>query len=185
MARRSVHGAVWAGAAYFAIIFAARFALGVQRVLVLIPWLSPSRSEIIAVLIELPVILTISWIVCGGLISPLSVTKAVTTRLQMGTLALALLLTAEFLLETLGLGRTFSEQIHRYRKPPELMGLLGRLRSPPSPLSAHKGEMTVCGRCLSRSGRERTKHRIVAQGQHEPRTACSRFPQPLRYRPIS
>jgi subtilisin len=50
-----------AGAAYFAVVFMAGFMLGVLRVVVLVP----RFGETAAVLAELPVILLISWIVCG------------------------------------------------------------------------------------------------------------------------
>ncbi|OAE99916.1 hypothetical protein AYJ54_32020 [Bradyrhizobium centrolobii] len=121
MARRSVHGVSLA--AYFAIVFAAGFALGVLRVLVLLP----SLGETVAVLLEMPVILTSAWLACRWIITRFGVPKKGTAGLIMGGLAFALLMTAEFLLATLGLERTVSEQLIRYGRVPELRGLAGQL----------------------------------------------------------
>lgn len=51
-----------AGLAYFTLVFAAGFALGTARVLVLLPGV----GETTAVLLELPLILTVSWLPAGG-----------------------------------------------------------------------------------------------------------------------
>ena len=56
-------GAIRAGLAYFVVVFAAGFALGTFGVFLLIPHL----GETVAVLAELPVVLTISWFVCRWL----------------------------------------------------------------------------------------------------------------------
>ncbi len=143
MENRSLHGAVPAGVVYFAIVFAAGFALGVLRVLVLMPRLSPSLGGTIAILIELPFILTTSWVVCRRLIAHFHVADVAAARLLMGALAFALLITAEVLLATLGFGRDLAEQIHRYRKLPELLGLLGQLAFAAFPwvqLMLHRGK---------------------------------------------
>ena len=51
---------LFTGTAYVAAVFAAGFVLGVLRTLVLVPlW-----GELAAVLVELPLILTIAWLVC-------------------------------------------------------------------------------------------------------------------------
>ena len=57
------------GAAYFALVFAAGFALGVVRVLVL----APRLGALSAVALELPLILTVSWIACGWVLKRFSV----------------------------------------------------------------------------------------------------------------
>lgn len=127
VAARSTGRAVSAGIAYFVIAFSAGFALGTFRVLVLVPQLSSPRAETVAVLIELPIILAISWVVCRRLIARMTVAEAATDRLVMGGIALALLLIAEVSLGALGFGRSLWEQISRYRMLPDLLGLMGQL----------------------------------------------------------
>ncbi|TIX75996.1 MAG: hypothetical protein E5V21_21505, partial [Mesorhizobium sp.] len=56
--------AIRLGAVYFASVFAVGFALGTIRMLVLVPQL----DELGAVAVELPVILTAAWIICGWLL---------------------------------------------------------------------------------------------------------------------
>ena len=51
-----------AGAAYFAVVFATGFALGVVRVLVT----APRLGETGAVLLEVPIILAASWFAARG-----------------------------------------------------------------------------------------------------------------------
>jgi hypothetical protein len=127
VARHWVRRALWAGAAYFAAIFAVGFVLGTLRVLVLVPRLPPPTGETIGVLIELPIILTLSWLACGWLIGRFTVAHAWSARLLMGATALVLLLIGEVLLGYLGFGRSPVEQFRRYANLPELFGLLGQL----------------------------------------------------------
>ena len=68
-----------AAAAYFGIVFALGFVLGTLRVLVLAPTLGSTE----AVLVEIPVMLTISWIVCGWLITRFDVSPRWRERLLM------------------------------------------------------------------------------------------------------
>ena len=63
-ARRDATASLGAGLAYFAVVFAAGFVLGTLRVLVVAPHL----GEIAAVVAELPIMLAVSWIICGWLL---------------------------------------------------------------------------------------------------------------------
>ena len=74
---------VKAGIAYFAIIFAAGFMLGTIRVLLLIPRI----GETWAVLAELPVMMMLSWFVCGWLLRRFGVPRDWGNRLRMGGVA--------------------------------------------------------------------------------------------------
>lgn len=109
------------GAAYFAAVFAAGFVLGVLRTLVLVPLL----GELVAVLLELPVILTIAWLVCTRILRrwPLSPPSAV----GMGTIAFLLLMGAEAGLSTLLAGRSLAEHLALYSQVPHQVGLAGQL----------------------------------------------------------
>ena len=115
--------ALKAGSAYFAIVFCAGFLLGTMRVLALVPHV----GEVIAVAIELPVMLIVSWIVCAWLIARLSVPRDAASRLAMGGLAFGLLMAAEIGVSILGFGRTMAEHMETYRHATALLGLLGQL----------------------------------------------------------
>jgi len=109
------------GAIYFAAVFAAGFVLGVLRTLVLIPLL----GELGAVLVELPVILSIAWWVCTRILRrwPLSPPAAV----AMGAIAFLLLMGAEAGLSTLLAGRSLAEHLSLYAQLPHQLGLAGQL----------------------------------------------------------
>jgi len=112
-----------AGVAYFALVFAAGFVLGVLRVLVL----SPRLGEAVAVAIELPVMLVLAWLVCGWLVRHLRVPAEWRFRAGMGGLAFALLMAAEALLGTLGQGVSLAAHLEGYVDLPRLIGLGGQV----------------------------------------------------------
>ena len=92
-----------AGLAYFGVVFAAGFGLGVLRVF----FVTPRLGETVAVLFELPVILALSWLACRWLITRLDVSPRVAARLTMGGLAFAILMAAEFAISKLLSGAPF------------------------------------------------------------------------------
>lgn len=110
-----------AGTAYVATVFAAGFVLGVLRTLVLVPLL----GELGAVLVELPVILTISWLVCTRILRrwPLSPAAAA----AMGAIAFVLLMLVEAGLSPLLAGRSLAEHLALYAQLPHQVGLAGQL----------------------------------------------------------
>ena len=63
--------AVKAGIVYFLAVFAIGFLLGTIRILWITPWLGDGA----AVLLELPVILTASWLLCARLIDTFAFRK--------------------------------------------------------------------------------------------------------------
>ncbi len=109
------------GTAYVAAVFAAGFVLGVLRTLVLVPLL----GELAAVLVELPLILTIAWLVCTRILRrwPLSPPSA----LGMGAIAFLLLMGAEAGLSTLLAGRSLAEHLALYSQVAHQVGLGGQL----------------------------------------------------------
>jgi hypothetical protein len=109
------------GTVYVAAVFAAGFVLGVLRTLVLVPLL----GELGAVLVELPVILTIAWLVCTRILRrwPLSSPSA----LGMGAIAFLLLMGAEASLSMLLAGRSLAEHLALYSQLPHQVGLAGQL----------------------------------------------------------
>jgi ABC-type uncharacterized transport system permease subunit len=112
--------ALRAGCTYFAGVFAVGFLLGVLRTLVL----APRIGETLAVLIELPIILGVSWLICGHILrrSPLSSGEAVV----MGASAFVLLMIAEMSMSILLANRTLSAHLALYSERSHLLGLAGQ-----------------------------------------------------------
>jgi hypothetical protein len=114
---------VRAGVAYFGIVFAAGFVLGTIRTMLLIPRL----GETVSVLIELPIILFISWIVCGRVIDWFSVPPRAKHRFVMGITAFALLIVAELCLSVFLLGTSVAGHFENYRSTNADLGLAGQI----------------------------------------------------------
>ncbi|HEX3483686.1 MAG TPA: hypothetical protein VHT51_01410 [Micropepsaceae bacterium] len=112
-----------AGFWYFAIVFAAGFLLGTLRVLYVIPHL----GETGAVLIELPLMLVISWIACGALLRRMSIPQHAGLRLVMGGVAFVLLMLAEMALAWFVLSRTPEAFIQSFASPNGAIGLVGQI----------------------------------------------------------
>lgn len=112
-----------AGSAYFGIIFAVGFILGTIRVLVLVPRL----GELIGGLIELPIILTASWIICSWSIMRFSVPRIWQSRLTMGIAAFVLLMIAEVFLSILLFGNSINDHFNHYLKLNGILGLIGQI----------------------------------------------------------
>lgn len=115
--------ALKAGCAYFLVVFAIGFVLGTIRVLLVIPQLGDTS----AVLLELPVMLALSWIACGWLVRRFAVPPEAGARLAMGALAFALLMVGELLVSEFGFGRTPVEHLESYRTAGAQLGLVGQL----------------------------------------------------------
>jgi hypothetical protein len=112
-----------AATVYFTAVFALGFALGTIRVLMTAPVL----GEAWATLLELPVMLAASWIVCGWTIAKFAIPPAVGPRAGMGLLALLLLLAAETALGVAGFGRTLDQQFSEYLKLGPALGLIAQI----------------------------------------------------------
>ena len=85
---------VRAGLLYFALTFGAGFVLGPLRILVLVPRVGERAAE----LMELPVMVGLSWLAARWVTRRLAVPSSTGARVGMGVLAGALLLAAEFAL---------------------------------------------------------------------------------------
>lgn len=108
--------------AYFAAVFLAGFAFGTLRLLVLVPHV----GDRLAVLIELPFMLTVSWLVSRSVVERLAVSPALSPRLTMGGGAFALLMAVEAGLAMFAFGRTFAEHIDSLLTAAGLLGLAGQ-----------------------------------------------------------
>jgi hypothetical protein len=115
--------ALKAGAVYVALVFLAGFGLGVLRVLVV----APRLGAVVAVLIEAPAILVISWAVCRGCVARFGVAPAPGPRLMMGGSAFVLLMGLEVALSVLAFGRSLAEHLGGYLTLPGALGLAAQL----------------------------------------------------------
>lgn len=111
-----------AGLTYWAVAFAAGFALGTFRVI----WLIPRVGEARAVLIELPVILSISALAAYWLTRAFVLTR-IGEALKVGALAFALLMAAEVVLAVGLFGQSVDEWLTAVATPPGLWSLLGQM----------------------------------------------------------
>jgi hypothetical protein len=114
--------ALKAGIAYFVVAFGFGFLLGTFRILVIVPVV----GEISAVLLEMPVMLAISWVSSRWIIGRFGVPPTLAPRVVMGGLAFALLMFAELGLSIFGFGRTFAEHLASYCQLASIIGLLGQ-----------------------------------------------------------
>ena len=114
--------ALAAAAAYFAIVFSLAFGLGMARTL----FVAPRTGDVVAVLIETPIILSISCLAAAWTARRLSVPTGAPERLAMGAAALALLLIAETALALTLFGRPLAQQFAAYASPAGAIGLLAQ-----------------------------------------------------------
>jgi hypothetical protein len=94
-----------AGLLYFALTFGAGFVLGPIRILWLVPRIGARAAE----LVELPVMLAITWLAAGWVTRRLHVPDGWRARLGMGALATVLMIAAEFSLVLRLRGLTLDE----------------------------------------------------------------------------
>jgi hypothetical protein len=94
-----------AGFTYFALTFGAGFVLGPFRILVLVPRLGARAAE----LVELPVMIGITWLAARWVTRKFSIPPQRGPRLSVGVMAGALLLLAEFTLVLRLRGLTLEE----------------------------------------------------------------------------
>lgn len=109
------------GIVYVASVFAAGFVLGVLRTLVLVPLL----GQFGAVLVELPVILTIAWLVCTRILRRWP--QLPPAAAAMGGIAFLLLMLAEAGLSTVLAGRSLADHLALYAQLSHQVGLAGQL----------------------------------------------------------
>lgn len=107
---------------YFATVFSAAFAIGVLRTLVI----APAIGEMAAVLIEVPIVLALSWWVCAWVLRRIPVPTGL-GRIGMGVVAFALLMVAELLLSILIGHRTVAEHLALFYAAPMIVGLFGQI----------------------------------------------------------
>jgi hypothetical protein len=127
--------AIVAGLAYFAVVFAFAFAIGVVRVLLV----APRLGETVAVLLELPLVLAASWWCCGVLVRYLSVAPRFIDRSVMGGLAFVVLQAAEGLLAVFVFGRSPAAYLAAFTTLAGQLGLAGQIGFALIPLIRRRG----------------------------------------------
>jgi hypothetical protein len=115
--------AIKAGAAYFAVVFVVGFILGTIRALLVVPNLGPT----IAVLIEIPIMLAISWIACRRCTTFFLLPHRPQARLLMGVVALTLLMVAEALLAIAAFGQSLGAYVTFFGTAPGAIGLAAQI----------------------------------------------------------
>ena len=98
---------VQAGAAYFALVFAAGFLLALIR----IPFLVPRLGERVAELLEAPLMLVVIFIASRYVVHRFTLAASARLSIAVGMLALVLLLAAELLLAVALEGRSVAAYI--------------------------------------------------------------------------
>ena len=124
-----------AALAYFGLVFAAGFAIGVLRVLLVEPNLGPAW----AVALELPVMLGLSAVVARWIVGVLAVEPATAPLLRTGLVALALLVAAETALGLLAFGQSVADQLAAYASPRGALTLAGQIGFGLMPLLVARG----------------------------------------------
>ena len=104
---------------YAGVVFAFGFVMGTIRAL----FVAPAIGEIYAVMLEIPVMLAVSWLSCLFVIRRFNVGTALAGRLTMGILAFCLLMMAEASLSMIAFGVTFGQHLEAYRTPAAMLGL--------------------------------------------------------------
>lgn len=109
--------------AYFFAVFLVGMVLGTLRVLML----EPSIGPLGATLVELPVMLAVSWWVCRAVMARFAVAAETSGRLAVGGLAFILLMAAEFSLGVFGVGLSPKQYFLGLGAPGPLLGLAAQL----------------------------------------------------------
>lgn len=115
--------ALRAGLFYFAAVYSIGFVLGVVRNIAI----QPRLGEVLAVLIELPLILVAAWIISDRLVTRFDLADELTSRTLMGFSAFGLLMLAELVVSVWVLGNSAGEYLGHYRTAAGGLGLAGQL----------------------------------------------------------
>lgn len=114
---------VVAGMVYAIAVFAVGFALGTVRVL----WLAPHAGPLLAVAVEAPIMLWVSWKVSRWCCSRYALRVAVAPRAAMGLTAFAALMLLELATSAVVFGNSWSGFLDSFKSVPALIGLAAQL----------------------------------------------------------
>jgi len=128
-----------AGFFYFLGVFALGFILGVLRRLFLDAYTGP----VIAVLVEIPFMLLFAWYLCRLLVERLVIPPDISTRLMMGFVAFALVMTGEILMAIQLQDGRFADFFRMFDLPENRIGLAGQVAFALFPLIQVYSEVRV------------------------------------------
>jgi hypothetical protein len=131
-----VKRALIAGAAYFLALFASGFVLGTVRVM----FITPRTGELLATLMEVPVMLIVAFFICRWMVRQWHVPRGIAVRWIMVPWFLALLMIFETLLGIMLFGRTVTEQWAALSSPAGMLGLSAQIVAALLPLFVGDGK---------------------------------------------
>ncbi|MDQ1900218.1 hypothetical protein RAH32_07155 [Paracoccus sp. WLY502] len=123
---------------YYGIIFACGTALGILRTMLLVPRLGSTA----ATALEIPVMLALSWLVCGAILRRFAVPMRIPARIAMGAIALAMLWLSEALL-AMALGAGASGFFIAFTTPAGALGALAQIAFAAFPALRHRTGLGV------------------------------------------
>jgi hypothetical protein len=123
VSEQTVQSEFKAALAYLTIVFSAAFLLGTLRVLVPVPRL----GELRAILLEIPVVLGISWVACRWAMHQYAIPDAFKSRLAVGGAAFILLMVLEVSFSILVFKQSSAAFFAAFLTPPGATGLLGQI----------------------------------------------------------
>jgi hypothetical protein len=112
--------AFWAGIAYTIAVFVFAFAVGTIRVTVVVPRLGP----LLAVIIEAPIVLAVSWFASLWCIRRFSVSHDASARTLMGAVAFTFLMLLELGISVFVFGEPVGHYFAKYTSIPGAIGLV-------------------------------------------------------------
>ncbi len=115
---------IWAGVVYAVAVFGLAFLTGALRTVAIS---STGAPPVLGVAIELPVLLLMSWVICGLLLERMQAPAESSVRMLMGVTALIVMVSGEFALSALVIGRSLPDFLASYERPEALLGLIGQL----------------------------------------------------------
>lgn len=115
---------IWAGVVYAVAVFGFAFLTGALRTVAIS---STGAPPVLGVAIELPVLLLMSWVICGLLLERMQAPAESSVRMLMGVTALIVMVSGEFALSALVIGRSLPDFLASYERPEALLGLIGQL----------------------------------------------------------
>lgn len=127
---------------YWAVVFAAGFILGTIRTILLVPYL----GELIAVVIELPVMLAVSWLAACRIVRAFRL-ETPSQALAAGVLAFALLMAAEAMVGVMLLDEPLTDWAVSLFRLPGILGLAAQVAFAAMPWAAlHRADASGASR---------------------------------------
>lgn len=119
----TIKSALYAGTAYFLVLFALGFALGTVRILIV----APAIGEFAAILAEVPIMISAAYFLCRWILRRWHIPNDRAIRAAMTGWFLILLASFETLFGALLFGRTVADQWSALGAPAGMLGLTAQI----------------------------------------------------------